>query len=274
MESTRELLKAGKQHFEHKRYNEAEHCLRLVIDENPKYADVFNMLGVISHVEGKFASAIDSFEKALKINPNYTEATLNLAVLYNDLGQYGKARKLYSKLKGRRNTGSSRIEPVLRGKLSNLHADIGDIYRSIGLYGLAVDEYNKALNLNPTYLDIRTKLGQALREDGLLGESLSQLKAVLKNKGSYSPALIQLGITLYTMDKLGEAKKAWKKALDKEPENDYAKMYLRLCLATEAAAKKDPPSASKSKASKKVKGTKKAKKIKKAKTPTKKKKKR
>ena len=237
MDSMKEMLKIGKQHFDQRHYAEAEHYLRRVIEENPRYADVFNMLGVISHVEGKFATAIDCFEKALKINPHYTEAILNLAVLYNDLGQYEKAKKLYSRLKTRKGEKSFTIEPVLRGKLSNLHADIGDIYRSIGLFALAIEEYRKALMLNPTYLDIRTKLGQALRENGRVNDSLEQLKEVLKKKSAYSPALIQIGVTYYTMDRIGDAKKAWKKALESEPGNEYAKMYLRLCQATQKSMK-------------------------------------
>jgi len=238
MDSVREMLRIGKQHFDHKRYAEAEHFLRRVVEHNPRYADVFNMLGVISHVEGKFASAIDNFEKALRINPRYTEALLNLAVLYNDLGQYEKARALYSRLKGRRASSTLAIEPVLRGKLSNLHADIGDIYRSIGLFNMAIEEYRKALSLNPTYVDIRTKLGQALRENGDSRESLAELKEVLKEKSAYSPALIQLGVTYYTMERTGEAKKAWKTALEREPGNEYATMYLRLCQATERSLRK------------------------------------
>jgi tetratricopeptide (TPR) repeat protein len=237
MDSIKEMLKIGKQHFDQRRYAEAEHYLRRVIEDNPRYADVFNMLGVISHVEGKFATAIDCFEKALKINPRYTESTLNLAVLYNDLGQYDKAKKLYSRLKTRKGEKSFTIEPVLRGKLSNLHADIGDIYRSIGLFAFAIDEYRKALMLNPTYLDIRTKLGQALRENGRVNDALEQLKEVLRKKAAYSPALIQIGVTYYTMDRIVDAKKAWKKALEHEPDNEYAKMYLRLCQAMQNATR-------------------------------------
>lgn len=266
MNSIKEMLKAGKQHFEHKRYDEAEHYLRKVVDDNPRYADVFNMLGVISHVEGKFASAIDCFEKALKINPRYTEAILNLAVLYNDLGQYDKAKALYTRLKGRKGQTTFTIEPVLRGKLSNLHADIGDIYRSIGLFSLAIEEYKKALTLNPTYVDIRTKLGQALRENGRSNDSLLQLQEVLKKKPKYSPALIQLGVTFYTMDKVSDAKKAWKKALEGEPGNEYARMYLRLCIATQSAMKKSVKKGGGKKAKAKTKAKPKRKGAKKVKT--------
>jgi tetratricopeptide (TPR) repeat protein len=244
MESIKEILQIGKHHFDNKRYAQAEQYLRRVVDEHPRYADVFNMLGVISHIDGKFASAVESFEKALEINPHYTEAMLNLAVLYNDLGQYDKAKDLYARLKDHKPAGTCRIEPVLRGKLSNLHADIGDIYRSIGLFDHAIGEYKKALALNPHYLDIRTKLGQALRENGRTHDSLAEFKQVLKEKTTYAPALIQLGVTYYTLDKANDAKNAWRKALECEPENEYAKMYLRLCEAIakssgETAVKKE-----------------------------------
>ena len=238
MENIKELISTGKQYFESRQYRKAEEYLRRAIELNPGFADVLNMLGVIAHSEGKFASSIDCFQKALEQNPNYTEAMLNLTVLYNDLGQYAEARRLYERLKGRAVKGGSKIEPVLRGKLSNLHADIGDIYRSIGLFDMATDEYRKALSLNPNYFDIRTKLGQALRESGRLKDAVSELKSVLKANGKYSPALLQLGVTHYAMGNTVDARKSWQKALDSSPKNPYAEMYLRLCKATERISKK------------------------------------
>ena len=167
------------------------------------------------------------FQKALKINPNYTEALLNLTVLYNDLGKYEEAKKLYSHLK-KKSGKQHDIEPVLKGKLSNLHAEIGDIYRSISLYPFAICEYEKALELNPAYLDIRTKLGQALRENGDLTRSKNELEQVVKANTHFGPGKVQLGVTLYCVDKVGEARKLWKQVIDKNPENEFAKMYLKL----------------------------------------------
>lgn len=234
METIRELVTLGKQYFDHKRYEEAEEQLRRVITENVPYADVFNMMGVIQHVKGSFTSAIDFFRRALEINPRYTEALMNLAVLYNDLGEYEEARALYRRLGRRGGKRGEAIEPVLRGKLSNLHADIGDIYRSVGLNDLATEEYEKALRLNPTYFDIRTKLGQSLRESGELDRAVQEFRRVLRADGRYAPALVQLGVTLYTMGKSTEAKRSWRKALEQDPKNEYAQMYLRLCEVTDA----------------------------------------
>jgi tetratricopeptide (TPR) repeat protein len=232
MKSVKELITIGKQCFENREYSKAEEYLQSVIKTGVRYADVYNMLGVIAHFQGKFASAVKYFNKALEINPRYTEATLNLAVLYNDLGQYADAKALYGTLKHRSDKTSCEIEPVLRGKLSNLHADIGDIYRSIGLHGNAITEYEKALELNPTYLDIRTKLAQALRENGKPEDSLQELKKVLRQDESYTSALIEQGITLYAINRPEKAQKSWEAALLSDKQNKHAQMYLRLCEAS------------------------------------------
>ncbi len=231
MDNISELVATGKHYFEQKDYPKAESYLRQVLDKTDRYADVLNMMGVIHHADGRFSSAIEMFRHALSVNPRYTEAIMNLAVLYNDLGQYDDARKLYQQLKKIPKAKGQAIEPVLRGKLSNLHASIGDIYRSAGVHKLAIDEFEKALKLNPTYVDIKTKLGQSLREDGQTGKALKVLKEAIKAKSGYTPAHIQLGLTYYSMGKIAEAKKEWKVVLAKDPGNDYATMYLRLIEA-------------------------------------------
>lgn len=229
METTQELLELGRQCFENKDYSSAEHYFRKVLKTNLNFADVHHMLGVIYHFEGKFESAIEEFQKALKINPHYTEALLNLAVLYNDLGRYPEAKRLYAQLHKKNEGAKKDIEPVLKGKLSNMHADLGDRYRGLGLYQHAAEEYQKALNLNPTYVDIRTKLGIVLREEGKLEDSLKELRRVLKDNPKYLTAMIQLGITYYAMTKPLDAKKEWELALAQDPKNESAKTYLRLC---------------------------------------------
>ena len=153
---------------------------------------------------------------------------MNLAVLYNDLGRYAEAKKLYGHLQGKHKGETAEIEPVLRGRLSNMHADLGDVYRSIGLYVHAAVEYKKALDFNPVYADIRTKLGMALREAGKTQESLAELKRALKDKPRYLTAKVQLGISYYTAGKLKEARKEWEEVLKLDPANESAKTYLKL----------------------------------------------
>ena len=228
-QSLQEMVAAGKQCFENKDYAKAEHYFKKILSEQPNYADILNLMGVICHIEGKFDAAIELFKKSLKANPHYTEAILNLAVLYNDLGKYKEAKKLYTHLRDTQKVKHKHIEPVLKGKLSNLHANIGDIYRNLGLYDYAIDKYKKALLLNPKYVDIKTNLGIAYRENNQLKESLQELIEATKTNEKYVTARIQLGVTLYSLGKLPEAKKHWATVLQKDSSNEHAKMYLSLC---------------------------------------------
>jgi Tfp pilus assembly protein PilF len=70
--SIHELHELGTQLFEEGKYSEAELILKNVVSANPKYADVHNKLGVISHLKGDSKQAAEYFKKALEINPSYT----------------------------------------------------------------------------------------------------------------------------------------------------------------------------------------------------------
>lgn len=225
--SDRDSFEIGKRHFEGKNYGKAETILRAIIKGNKGYADVFHMLGVICHNAGRFTEAIQCFNKARKINPNYVEATLNLAVLYNDLGQYSKAKALYAYLQDN-GQEKKRVDVVMKGKLSNMHAMMGDTYRGIGFDAEAIEEYQKALGINPHYADIRTKLGIALREKGQYKDAIGEFKQALKDKSHYLEAQLQLGLTEYARGEKAAAKREWQAVLRKFPQNLQAQAYLRL----------------------------------------------
>jgi tetratricopeptide (TPR) repeat protein len=229
MDETRNLFTEGKKAFQMHQYDRAQKAFSRLIQKTPYFADVYNMLGVIHHNAGQFSDATGYFEKALKINPKYTEALLNLAVLYNDLGEYKKARKLYDKVQAKsREHKGSKMDPFIRAKIANRHAEVGDIYEGIGFYKEAVEEYKKALHLGPTFHDIRCKLAICLREQGKHADSVSEFKKVLKANPKYYYAMVQLGVTLYAAGKTKAAIEQWNKVLKAKPDHDGAKMYLRL----------------------------------------------
>ncbi len=229
MDDVRNLFSEGKRAFQQHQYEVAQKLFTQLVKKRPYFADVYNMLGVIHHNSGQFSDAVRFFEKALKINPKYTEALLNLAVLYNDLGKYKKARELYAKVqeKSREHKGG-KMDPFIRAKLANRHAEIGDIYEGIGFFPEAIEEYQKALKLGPTFLDIRCKLAICLREMGKYRQSIEEFKKVIKSNSKYLYAQVQLGVTFYAAGKAADAIKQWKQVLKRQKDNEGAKMYLRL----------------------------------------------
>jgi tetratricopeptide (TPR) repeat protein len=231
-EHTKQLLLLGREHYQKREFDKAESALRTVVEQNDRLADVHDMLGVICHSRGNFAQAEYHFERALAINPSYTEAALNLAVTYNDRGKYEAARQVYTRIKGAPSGG---LDPFARGKIANMHAEVGQAYADAGLPREAIAEYEKAVRLCPQFADLRTRLGTMLREVNELARAREQYEAAIGARPNYVPARMQLGVTLLSLSETEGAAEQWRKVLEIEPENARAKMYLRMLAAARSS---------------------------------------
>lgn len=238
-EALRQLLTLGRGYFEKKQWAEAEKYLTQVVEENQSFADVYNMLGVIYHDQGQFARAQRAFEAALRINPAYTDAALNLAIIYNDMGKYREAKEVYSGAITRQRATPNKMDPYVRGKIANMYADIANVYASSGMLDEAIAEYRRALELGPTFVDIRLKLADALRDQGEHAEALKEFEAILKANPNYLPGRVHYGITLYSAGRKADAIAIWEDVLARNPGNKSAEMYLSLVRDMGKEAGKD-----------------------------------
>ncbi len=224
----KQLLNQGRDLYEKRDFEKAEKILTKVLRKHHGFADVHNMLGVIYHDMGRFSQAKECFEQAIQINPRYTEAALNLAVTYNDLGLYKDAKEVYGKVIARSRSQPRPIDPFAKGKICNMHADLGEVYQGIGFYAEAVREYTQAVDLCPTFVDIRIKRANAYLEMGDLEASLREYRDICAKNPSYIPARLQLGVTLYAAKCIDEAIAEWRAILEVDPENKNAQMYLKM----------------------------------------------
>lgn len=239
-ERVKQLLVLGREHYEKREFDKAEQMLRMVLEEEDRYADIHDMLGVIAHARGNFLVAERHFERALELNPAYTEAALNLAVTYNDRGKYEKAREIYGKIKVGPQGTAAGLDPFARGKLANMHAELGQAYHDAGLPRDAIHELEKATALCPHFADLQTKLGSLLREVSDLPGARARYEAALQAKPGYVPALLQLGVTLLALGDAKGAEEHWQKVAALDPDNSQAKMYLRMLERTRGTSM--PPS--------------------------------
>ena len=227
-ERLKQLLLLGREHYAKREFDRAEPMLRELLEHSDRFADVHDMLGVIAHFRGNFVLAERHFERALALNPQYTEAALNLAVTYNDRGKYEKAREVYARIQGAPSGVKSGLDPFARGKIANMHADVGQAYADAGLPLEAIVELEKAVELCPEFSDLRTKLGSLLREVNEVSRAKEQYEAAIATRPTFVPARIQLGVTLLSMGDPEGASEQWKRVIEIDPENSRAKMYLRM----------------------------------------------
>lgn len=223
-------IQLGKDLSRAKEYKKAEDLFLEVLKSHP-LADVYNSLGLCYADQGEFSAAEYCFQQALKINPNYMEAALNLSVIYNNLGMGSKSKGIYKKLKKYGAAGRGAMDPLLMSKIANLYGEIGDLFNAVGEYKNAICAYESAVDLCPNYIDLQTKLATAYRESGLKTKALKIFTAVKSRASNFAPYWLALGVTHYASNQPTKAKAAWRKALQLDPKNRSARAYLQLELS-------------------------------------------
>lgn len=224
----KELLQQGRELYQKREYAKAEPVLEDVVAREGRFADVFDMLGVIASLRGDLATAEDCFRKAVGLNPNYTEALLNLAVTLNDRRKYDEAREIFERLSTKAPRVAGEIEPFARGKLANMHADLAHAYADMSMRIEAIDELEKAVKLCPTFADLRTDLGLLYRDTGDLARAKAEFLAATEANPRYARAFVLLGSTELAAGDREGARAMWQQALSLEPDNERARSFLAM----------------------------------------------
>jgi tetratricopeptide (TPR) repeat protein len=236
----KQLLLLGREHYQKREYDKAEYLLLQVVAQTDTYADVHHMLGVITHSRGDFQQAEHHFEKAVELNPNYTEAQLNLMVTYNDLGKYDNARALYASMRSRTQGADRQLDPFAKGKIANMHADLSNAYHDVGMVPEAILEMEKAVALCPTFVDLRTRLGVLYKDTGDLARAREHFETAKNINPKYLQARVQLGVLLLSAGDAAVAAEEFRAVLAEDPENKSAQTYLR--IADRRSEHPPPPS--------------------------------
>jgi tetratricopeptide (TPR) repeat protein len=224
----KQLLLLGREHYQKREFDKAEYLLKQVVQETDRFADVFDMLGVIAHAHGDFAEAELNFEKAVGLNPNYTEAQLNLMVTYNDLGKYDSAREIYARIRGRAAGGDGPTDPFVMGKIANMHAETSQAYQDAGMPAEAVIELERAVALCPSFADLRTRLATLYRDMGQKDRAREQLEIAKLHNPNYVQARVLLGALLLSAGDHGAAIEEFQAVIDRDGEHKSAQMYLKI----------------------------------------------
>jgi tetratricopeptide (TPR) repeat protein len=223
----RQVIQQATSAYEAGQYAEAERLLLQVVDRAPTYANVFNMLGFIASQRNALEEAVALFRRALGLNPNYSEARLNLALTLAEMGAYEQAAQEAASVQAKETAEPQRITPAVRGKLANAHADLGSKYHALGLYAEAVTEFDKALSLCPGYPDIHNRRALSCRELGRYAEAKASLLRAIEVRPNYVEAYVNLGILYHKLGNHSEAAEMLERALQLDPDHRVARVYLK-----------------------------------------------
>ena len=153
----------------------AEFLCKKLIEANPKVDFLYNLLGLILAGQGNIQTAIEYYNKAIKINPNFAMPYNNLGLLYvNHKFDYKKAENLYKK--------SISLDPKILEAQNNL----GSLYNTLNKFEEAIDCYKKAILINPKIEYIHHNIANVYLAMGNFAEAKKHFKESIKLNPNYS----------------------------------------------------------------------------------------
>jgi len=173
------------------------------------YAPAMDGLGRAAEAAGDDLKAADHYRKAIELNPGFPDAALNLGDLYMRQGRYAEAIELflqaikvrpdfaaaYNRLGvcySKQRLGNEAIAALRRAETleegNPWHpVEIGGIFVTLDNLVQAQREFDKALELDPDYLEGYLAKASLLRREGAYAEALDLLGAGL-NRDVDDPA--------------------------------------------------------------------------------------
>ncbi len=225
--STDPLFQEAKQNFIDGNYKMAEAMLAQLLLKPQRNPEIHQMLGTIYYDQGKFNKAIKSFQRALELDPTYTDASVGLSIILNDIGRYDEGKKVFNDAKKLLELRSNRPDPYIDEKIANKHEELADLYFQYKKFPEALEQLLKAQKLSARRAEITMRMAEVLVQMGNTDRAIKDLKNLVIEYPQFLPAKNKLGVIYYNEGRTREAADQWESVLMRDPQNPEATRYLK-----------------------------------------------
>jgi tetratricopeptide (TPR) repeat protein len=199
---------------------EAIEHYQAALEIRPDFAEAHNNLGTALAAQGHAVEAIDQYLRALEIKPDFAMVHYNLGVALANQGRYTEAIQHYQRV--------LEIKP----DFAESHNNLGSILDGQGRSLEAVEHFKRAVEIKPDFAEAHFNLGVVLTTQGQAAEAIEHYRQALKIKPDYAEAHYRLALTLKAQGRFQEAIAHYRKALELKPRPMLAQNALAWLLAT------------------------------------------
>lgn len=169
-------------------------------DNKAQAKDVYNK-AVQAHLSGKLDEAIAAYQKALTINPEFSQAHCNLGLIYNQQHNYAKALSEFRK--------SLAINPRDAITYNGIGAALRAQKDMLG----AIKNWQTAVSLDPKLATAHYNLGTAYEIQKEPDKALESYKQAVKNDYRLGEAYYRMGLIMEKKHLTDEASAQYERAL-------------------------------------------------------------
>jgi len=209
-------------------YSDAELMLEQGLITEPDNADYFYLRGLMRSYQGKLVDSIEDLKRSLHYDPKHTDAAVCLSVILNDIGRYDEAKKIFEQANQSVFLKQIGDDAQIDRRFSVKHFELGDLYFRYRRFDEAVEEYNKAILLDPQSIDIRVKRAKAFAKKGFITRAIQDLQQLKVERPNDLTVRIQLGLLHYSQGNVLDAELEWESVLEIDPVYREAIAYLDL----------------------------------------------
>ncbi len=191
-----ELFENGKSEFKHEHFDEASEKFKSAIKLNSSNSDYYLWLGKSYHALLDKASffekgilsgkVMDNYKKAIKVNPANIEARIHLANYYIYAPSIGG---------GSTKKAKEQAEEIKKHNPEQALMLWATIYSREEKYDLAIAEFNKYLELNPTNTEALYQLGMYYQKLEKFTDATATFERAIKIDDKAYKSLYQIGRT-------------------------------------------------------------------------------
>jgi tetratricopeptide (TPR) repeat protein len=192
-------------------YDNAIEDYNKAIELKPDFAEAYNNRGNTYSDKGEYDNAIEDYNKAIKLKPDFAVAYNNRGNAYYYKGEYDNAIEDFNKA----------IE--LKPNYALAYYTRGIVYAIINEYDNAIEDYNKAIELMPNYALAYNNRGMAYRNKGEYINAIEDLNKALELKPDFAEAYNNRGIVYAIINADDNAIEDLNKAIELKP--DFAEAY-------------------------------------------------
>jgi tetratricopeptide (TPR) repeat protein len=221
-----ELIEEAQELFDKGKYSAAESILNQLILKNTKSPQIFQMLGTIYYDQGKFNKAIRAFRRALELDPGYTDASVGLSIILNDLGRYEEGKEVFETAQALLDRKKQKSDPYVNEKFAVKHDELGELYFQHKRYNDALEQFYKALSLSTRRAEITMKIVECYLKLQSPQKAIKELDKIIKSYPKFESARIKLGKIYAEKNQWQLARKLWDEVLVLNPDNKQARNLI------------------------------------------------
>jgi tetratricopeptide (TPR) repeat protein/DNA-binding transcriptional ArsR family regulator len=172
--------------------------------------------GVACALLGHLIEAVEAYEEAARLKPDFAEVHYTLGVTYRALGRHGEALRSHLE--------AIRVKP----DYAKAHHGLGVLYEELDRYEEAVEEFREATRLEPDSAEPHFRLGLACLASGQPEEAAQALRRATTLKPESEAAYLMLGVACAELGGDKESVEAFRHAMTLKRDSPDAHLLLGL----------------------------------------------